>query len=311
LAKELEDLEEWEEAFNYYRMAGDAARRVAHEAGYRVSQDVAVIDKIIEVCTGNWLNSSGVSDLPDLADKTPVFIVGLPRTGTTLVERILSAHSRVESVDETTYLPLAIRQAGGRQGGGAIDPGIIEAAAQAEPALIARSYLDLLEYRLGSSPFFIEKLPENILYLGYIARSFPRARIVHLQRHPMDACFAMYKQSYFRFAYSLDDIGQYYLAYHRLSRHWDGLLKDRIIRVRYEELVSDLEHQSRTLLERLGLEFEPACVDFHLNRRTSATASAAQVRETAHTRSVNKWRHWERQLQPLRRTLEEAGIRVD
>jgi tetratricopeptide (TPR) repeat protein len=311
IAKELEDLEDWDEAFHHYKLAGDAAHRAAHDAGYRVSQDLAVIDKIMEVCTIDWLGAAGASDAPDLLQRTPVFVVGLPRTGTTLVERILSSHSRVESVDETTYLPLAIRQAGGRQGGGAIDPEIIEVAAKAEPELIARSYLGLLEYRLGSSPLFIEKLPENILYLGYIARSFPRAKIVHLQRHPMDACFAMYKQSYFRFAYSLDDIGQYYLAYHRLSRYWDELLKDRIIKVQYEELVNDLEQQSSILLEMLDLEFEPACVDFHLNRQTSATASAAQVREKAHTRSVNKWRNWERQLQPLRRTLEDAGICVD
>ena len=127
----------------------------------------------------------------------------------------------------------------------------------------------------------------------------------------MDACFAMYKQSFFRFAYTLDDIAEYYLAYDRLHRHWADVLGDRVIEVEYEELVSDQEQQTRRILESLGLEFEPACLDFHLNQAPTATASAVQVREKAHTRSVGKWRNWENQLRPLRERLENAGIEID
>ena len=124
----------------------------------------------------------------------------------------------------------------------------------------------------------------------------------------MDACFAMYKQSFFRFAYTLEDLASYYIAYDRLSRHWRQHLGDRIIEVEYERLVSDPDGQIRTLLDRLGLGFEQACVDFHLNTAPSATASAVQVREKAHTRSVERWKKFEDQLQPLRARLEEAGI---
>jgi hypothetical protein len=155
---------------------------------------------------------------------------------------------------------------------------------------------------------FIDKLPDNFLYLGFIAKAFPHAHIIHLRRNPMDACFAMYKQSFFSFAYTLEDLGKYYSAYDRLRRHWGEALKDRVIEVEYESLVADPEGQTRALLDRLGLDFEQACIDFHLNKTPSATASAAQVREKAHTRSVKKWEKFERQLQPLKDYLDEAGI---
>jgi tetratricopeptide (TPR) repeat protein len=308
LAKELEDLEQWEEAFHYYKLAGDAAGDVARDAGYDVSIDVRLIDKIIEVCNANWLASGVGQALPGNTRKTPIFIVGLPRTGTTLTERIVSSHSMVESADETTFMQIAIRRAGGVMGGGDVNPAIIEAAAKSDTGLIAKGYLDAIDYKLGDRPMFIEKLPENFLYLGFIARAFPDAKIIHLRRNPMDACFAMYKQSFFRFAYRLEDIGKYYVAYDRLHRHWRDVLKDRVIEVEYEALVSDPEAETRALLDRLGLDFELACLDFHLNRTPSATASAAQVREKAHTRSIHKWKNFASQLQPLKDYLDEAGI---
>ncbi|MBT8059957.1 MAG: sulfotransferase, partial [Gammaproteobacteria bacterium] len=135
--------------------------------------------------------------------------------------------------------------------------------------------------------------------------------IIHLRRNPMDACFAMFKQSYFRQAYTLDDLGRFYVAYDRLSKHWKDILGDRLVEVAYESLVSDLEGETRRLLDRLGLEFQQSCVDFHLNRAPSATASKVQIRERAHTRSVDKWKNWEQQLQPLREHLETSGIAVD
>ena len=126
----------------------------------------------------------------------------------------------------------------------------------------------------------------------------------------MDACFAMYKQSFFRFAYTLDDLAEYYIAYDRLSRHWREHLGDRIVEVEYESLVSDPDARIRELLAGLGLEFEQACVDFHLNAAPSATASAVQIREKAHTRSVARWKRFEKHLRPLCERLEQAGIRT-
>jgi hypothetical protein len=126
----------------------------------------------------------------------------------------------------------------------------------------------------------------------------------------MDTCFAMYKQSFFKFAYTLDNLGRYYVAHDRLLRHWKMLLGDRLVEIEYEALVADQEGQTRMLLARLGLDFEPACLEFEKNESASATASSVQVREKIHARSVNRWRHFEQELQPLRQLLESAGIAI-
>jgi tetratricopeptide (TPR) repeat protein len=311
IAKELEDLGAWQESFEYYQRGGDAAAGVAHAAGYEVDRDIALIDRIVEVCDGDWLSAGCVAAARHGEAPVPIFVVGLPRTGTTLTERIIASHSRVETADETFFLQIAIKRASGVRSSDDMSPAIIEAAAKKHIRRIASGYLEAIAYRLEGRPMFIDKYPFNYLYLGFIAKAFPQARIVLLRRHPMDACFAMYKQSFFRFAFRLDDLGRYYVAWDRLRRHWADVLGERLIEVGYESLVADPEARTRELLDRLGLDFEPACLDFHLNAAPSATASAAQVRERVHTRSVGKWLNFRRQLEPLRLRLEAAGIAVD
>jgi tetratricopeptide (TPR) repeat protein len=307
IGKELEDLGQWEEAFRYYQMAGDAVTSVAN---YDVAADLELIDKIIAVCNQEWLTTGPARIPTDIAGKTPIFIVGLPRTGTTLTERILASHSQVESVGETQFLQMMLRSVSGVETVDSMNPAIIEAAAQKDIGLIANGYLNAVAYRLGDRRFFIEKLPENFLYLGFIAKAWPDAGIIYLRRHPMDTCFAMYKQSFFKFAYTLDNLGRYYVAHDRLLRHWRQLLGDRLIEIEYESLVADQEGQTRALLARLGLEFEPACLEFEKNEAASATASSVQVREKIHARSVNRWKHFARELEPLRQMLERAGIAI-
>ncbi len=250
----------------------------------------------------------------EVSGKTPIFIVGLPRTGTTLTERILSSHSQVESIGETEFMQMVLRQVSGVPGIEGMTPAMVTAAAGKDIAGVANGYLDAVRYRLGDRPFFIEKLPFNFLYLGFIAKAFPHARLLHLRRHPMDACFAMYKQVFtwaYKFSYDLEALGTYYVAHERLARHWRALLGERLVEVEYETLVRDQEGETRRLLQQLGLDFEPACLEFDKNEAASATASSVQVREKIHTRSVQRWRHFERHLQPLRRILENAGIAVD
>ena len=304
LGKEYEDLGRWEKSFDFYKRAGDAVTSVSR---YDVREDVAVIDEVIATCDKRWLQ-----DRPSTkkTEQTPIFIVGLPRTGTTLTDRILSSHSLVQSAGESQLLQMVLRD-GSRAGNVVgINDSQIQAAAQREPASIAAAYMDAVSHRLDGSPLFIEKLPENVLYLGFVAKAWPNAKIVHLRRHPMDACFAMYKQSYFRFAYSLDDLGEYYLAYDRLSRHWRETLGSRMIELNYEDLVTDQETQTRRLLDGLGLDFEEACLHFDANAAPVATASSVQVREKVHSRSVQKWKKFEAQLQPLRKKLEEGGVQL-
>jgi tetratricopeptide (TPR) repeat protein len=307
LGKELEDLERWDEAFQYYELAGDAAKSVSP---YDVRTDVELIDRIIEVCGAEWLADAPGPE-PDAAAATPIFIVGLPRTGTTLTDRILSSHSQVESAGESFFMQNAVQFHSGLPPGALMTGEVAAAAARKPIDDIGRSYLQWIGYRLSGKPMFVEKFPENFLYLGFIAKAFPRARIVHLQRHPMDACFAMYKQSFFRYAFTLEDLGSFYIAYDRLVRHWRALLGERLVELHYESLVADQEGETRRLLGRLGLEFEPACLEFDRNRAAVYTASAVQVRERIHARSVRKWERFARHLQPLRDRLATAGIPVD
>jgi hypothetical protein len=310
LGKELEDLERWQESYSYYKKGGDAVCSVAK---YEIANDVALIDKIINVCTGDWLNQGAVKVNRSPTKKTPIFIVGLPRTGTTLTERIISSHSQVETVGETQFLQMVLRRESGVQSIENMNSDMIEALIDKDPEVIAKGYIDSVNYRLAKEPFFIDKLPFNFLFLGFIAKAWPDARIIHLGRNPMDACFSMYKQIFtwaYKFSYSLDGLGQYYVAYDRLRNHWREVLQDRLIEVEYESLVSDTENQTRQLLEKLGLSFEQSCLDFDENKAPSATASSVQIREKAHARSINKWQRFSEELNPLKEYLESAGIDV-
>jgi tetratricopeptide (TPR) repeat protein len=310
LGKELEDLERWEESYSYYQKGGDAVCSVAK---YEITNDVALINKIIKVCNKDWLNKGAAKPNKSAIKKTPIFIVGLPRTGTTLTERIISSHSLVESVGETQFLQMVLRRESGVQSIENMTSEMIEALVDKDPELIAKGYIDSVNYRLAKEPFFIDKLPFNFLFLGFIAKAWPDARIVHLGRNPMDACFSMYKQIFtwaYKFSYSLDGLGQYYVAYDRLRNHWREVLQDRLIEVEYESLVSDTENQTRLLLEKLGLDFEQSCLDFDKNKAPSATASSVQIREKAHARSINKWQRFSDELNPLKEYLESAGIDV-
>jgi Tfp pilus assembly protein PilF len=307
LGKEYEDLEEWDRAFEYYKRGGDAVSSVAN---YSVESDIAIVDTVIETCSGQWLQH-GRTEWE--GDKTPLFVVGLPRTGTTLTERIIASHSKVHSVDETPFLQMAIRRESGVTSSERMTPEMLKAAAGRNIENIANGYIDALRYRLGEEPFFVDKLPFNVLYLGFVAKAWPETPIVMLRRNPMDSCFSMYKQVFtwaYKYSYNLDDLARYYVAHERLCNHWRDVLGDQLVEVKYEELVSDQESQTRRLLDRLGLEFEDACLHFDRNKQATTTASSVQVRQRVHTGSVNKWTRFSKLLVPLREDLAAAGIRV-
>jgi tetratricopeptide (TPR) repeat protein len=310
LGKELEDLGRWAEAFEYYRKAGDAVSVVAN---YDIAADVAIIDRLIEVCDKNWLEAGKVLDPDIYPGRTPVFIVGLPRTGTTLTERIVSSHSRVTSLGETQFMQMMIRRVSGIKSIESMNADMIAGAAARDVTVIGRGYLDAVAYRLGSEPMFIDKLPYNFLFLGFIAKAYPHARIVHMRRNPMDTCFSMYKQVFtwaYKFSYSLENLGQYFVAYQRLARHWQEVIGARIIDVEYESLVENQEDETRRLLDELGLPFEEACLDFDRNRTASTTASSVQVRQKIHARSVGRWTLFADELEPLKTYLERHGVEV-
>jgi len=311
IGKEFEDLAQWEDAFEYFKKAGDAISSVAD---YDINTDLRLIDKIIEVCDANWLADGAAVTQVGSGSKEPIFIVGLPRTGTTLADRIISSHSQVRSVGETQFMQMTLRRESGIESDEKMTPEMITASAKLDIGVVGDGYMNSLSYRLGDEPMFVDKLPFNILYLGFIAKAFPNARIVHMKRNPMDSCFSMYKQLFtwaYKFSYTQEGLGAFYPSYIRLVDHWRRVLGDRLIELEYESLVSDQENQTRILLSKLGLEFEEACLNFETSKTATATASFAQVREKIHTRSVDRWKNYKEQLRPLREALESAGIALE
>lgn len=308
LGKECEDLENWDEAFNYYRKAGNGVRAVLD---YRVEQDEALIDQIIHSCDEQWYETKTGSTLKRPNDKKPIFLVGLPRTGTTLAEKVISGHSKIESIGETQYFELVLRMNSGVNSSGKMTPNIISSSINFDLNELGRQYLDKVKYLWGDKEYFIDKLPHNYLHLGFFAAAFPDSPIIWIKRNPMDACMAMFKQLFmgvYEFTYDFDDLARYYVIYDKLYRHWKTILGHRIIEIEYENLVTDIAGETEVALGKMNLDYEANCADFDKNITVSSTASSVQVREKAHSRSVMKWKHFAEHLEPLRLKLEVAGI---
>lgn len=306
LGKEYEDLEQWDEAFTYYSKAGLAATQTAQ---YQLSEDTDLIDATITHCNKEWLQTT--EPVKPVEGPTPIFIVGLPRTGTTLTERILEAHSQVKSIGETQFLPLAVRMASKVNDIRQMTPTMIEGAAKAHPSTISDFYLEKNAYRVEDSSYFIEKLPYNSLFIGFITKAFPNAKIILLERNPMDACFSMFKQVFtwaYKYSYTLENLGNYFCKYRQLIEHWNTNLPNQICTVSYESLVSNPKIETERLLDFAGLPFEESCLSPQESKTASTTASSVQVRSKIHTQSVKKWQNFENHLEPLKEIFDRAKI---
>ncbi len=306
LSKELEDLEAFDESFAFLKRGADLRRS---SMGYRVATDVEIIDQIIRVFDKQFFSKSRDGH----ANGEPIFIIGLPRSGTTLLERILGSHSSVYAAGELGVFGIELTKLTRRKmAAGSTDRRqFVTTSAKISYRRLGENYLAGTRPLTGSTAHFTDKLPFNYLYAGLIRRALPQAKIISLRRHPMDSCYSMYKQLFrdaYPFSYSLQDLASYYLAYHRLMEHWEEVMPGAIHTVRYEELVRDTESQTRRLLAHCGLDWENRCLEFHKNRSASTTASATQVRQKVYSSSVGKWRAYESQLAPLRETLEGAGF---
>ena len=300
LAKEHEDLGSYAQSFAHLRHGAATRRR---HMNYDVTNDVD---------TANWIMQAfpagPAAPAAGAPTDSPIFIVGLPRSGTTLVERILGSHSSVTSAGELDSFALALVDAARRAAGRALPRReLVTASATLDFAAVGRDYLERAYGTFGGAGRFIDKMPLNYLYCGLIRRALPNARIIHMTRDPMAAGYAMYKTLFkdgYPFSYDLKDIARYYAAYRRLMDHWRRTMPGTIHEVSYESVVADQLAATRRLLAYCGLEWEDACAEFHLNPSASTTASAAQVRRPIYDSSVALWRRYETELSPLAEGLQ-------
>lgn len=304
LGKAFEDRDEAESSFFHYERA-NALR--SEELGYDPQAITALVDRTVEVLTPEFLSlHAGVGNTaPD-----PVFILGLPRAGSTLLEQILASHSQVEGTMELPDIPaIAMREA--KKAGGELRdwPDAVTAMPADRFAELGEEYLERTRIqRKTGKPFFIDKLPNNWSYAGFIHLILPNAKIIDARRHPMDCCFSNFRQHFAKgqgFSYSLDHIGRYYADYVRAMDHYDRALPGRIHRVIHEDLLENPEAVVRGLLDYLGLPFEEACLEFHRNTRAVRTASSEQVRQPINRSGVDQWMPFAQWLGPLQRALRD------
>jgi len=239
----------------------------------------------------------------------PIFIVGLPRAGSTLLEQILASHSKVEGTMELADIPRLVHRLNGRQELGATPryPQVLTETGAEDFRRFGEKYLaDAQVFRTGK-PFFIDKMPNNFRHVGLIHLILPNAKIIDARREPMACCFSNFKQLFAsgqEFTYSLEDIARYYRMYVKLMDHWDAVLPGKVLRVQHESVVDDLEGNVRRILDFCGLEFESACLEFHKTERSVRTASSEQVRRPINREGVDQYRNFEPWLGSLRKALD-------
>jgi tetratricopeptide (TPR) repeat protein len=308
LGKALEDQEHYQESFEYYAR-GNALKR--SESHYRPEVFELNTRLQVEVCTPEVFarHQDGGARAAD-----PIFIVGLPRSGSTLIEQILASHSAVEGTQELADIPRIVVDLRGREPepDSPRYPAVLAQLSAEDYRRLGEKYLsDTRMYRTGKARF-IDKMPNNFRHIGLIHLMLPNARIIDARREPMACCFGNLKQLFAsgqEFAYSVEDIARYYRTYLELMRHWNAVLPGRVLRVQHEDLVNDLEGNVRRLLDYCALEFEPACVEFHKTERSVRTASSEQVRQPLYREGLDQWRHYEPWLGRLREALGDALTR--
>lgn len=305
LAKEYEDLCDHAKAFEHLTI-GKSANRLARK--YSIADDVAIVEGLLQT-----FPQPG-SQPPGCLSDEPIFVIGLPRTGTTLVERILSSHPEVHAAGELQNFGVMLERMSGGCAPTMLDPGVIARARHVHWKQLGELYLSSTRPATSLKPRFIDKLPHNFLYAGFIANALPNARIICLRRNPLDSCLSNFREPFAEtspfhgYSFDLLDTGRYYILFDRLMAHWRRVLPGRILEVDYETLVSNQETTTRQLLEHCDLPWNDACLHFERNQSPATTASSVQVRAPIHRDSVKRWKKYETQLAGLRDLLTSAGI---
>ena len=296
LGKALEDRGNWDDAFRHYA-AGNGAKHAAEPF------DSAALTerrrRMEALCTAEFL---AAQTPPGPAAVKPIFVVGLPRSGSTLIEQILASHSAVQGTMELPQVQTYTRELEAKGG----YPEALAAMSPADVRALGERYLRETKPYRGDAHWFIDKMPNNFLHIGLIHAMLPGAIFIDIRRHPLDCCCSLFKQNFARgqtFSYDLKALGAYYRDYLEMMRHWRAALPGRVLCVPYESVVQDTEAQVRGLLSHCGLPFEEACLRFHETKRAVRTASAEQVRQPINRRGIDSWRRFEKHLAPLQQAL--------
>jgi tetratricopeptide (TPR) repeat protein len=302
LGKALEDRRQFDESFSCYEL-GNRIRSQHHRHDakvniYNTARQIRVLNREFFEARRGW--GCPAAD--------PIFIVGLPRAGSTLLEQILASHSQVEGTAELPDIIAMSRKLGkqSRRNPASDYPEILTQLSQQRVHELGESYMETTRVQRRSAPFFIDKMPNNFQHAGLIHLLLPNAKIIDARRHPMAGCFSCYKQLFARgqtFTYDLRGLGYYYRDYVKLMDHWDAVLPGRVHRVQYEDMVADSENEIRRLLEYCGLEFEEQCLRFYETERAVRTPSSEQVRQPIYKEGLEQWRHYEKHLEPLKKAL--------
>lgn len=306
IAKELEDLEDYANSAKYLAWAKNATIRAG---GYDAHEPIELMRQLEAAFDRSVCEQGG-----GITAQSPVFIVGMPRTGTTLVEQILGSHSQVHAGGELPYIPATVRELSEVETPLGLAPDFLPAAIAVDPGVLGQRYLDHVRARIGTTQRFTDKLPLNFLFIGLIHRALPDAKFVCLRRDPMDTCLSNYRQmfaaNFQHYHYNLDllDCGRYYVAFNSLMEHWRNVLPGTVFELEYEGLVTSSEQQVRALLEHCDLPWEEACLSFHTRKASVATPSAVQVRQGIYTDSVDRWKRYGDTVQPLYELLQSAGF---
>ena len=295
LGKAMHDAKKSDEAFAHYA-SGNALRRQYHP--YKRGKLSSIVERSLEAFNAEVLNSHGGCEAADT-----IFVVGMPRAGSTLVEQILASHSQVEGTSELPDMPAVARETGRY-------PDRAVALSPEERRTAGETYLKRAAVqRRTDRPFFVDKLPNNWMFAPFIHLVLPNAKIIDARRHPLACCFSNFRQHFARgqdFTYDLEDLGHYYADYVRLMAHMDTVLPGRVHRVIYERMVDDTEAEVRALLDYCGLPFEPSCLAFHETERAVRTASSEQVRQPIYRQATEEWLPYEAHLDPLKAALGDV-----
>ena len=308
LAKEYEDLADYPRSFTHLSR-GKSVGRAGREQS--VKRNEPLFAALTESFLAPQLATSG------LRTTEPIFVLGMPRSGTTLVERIISSHPAVHSAGELQNFSIALKRLSGSTTSSLFDIETIERARNVDWNALGAKYLASTRPLTGHTPRFIDKLPHNFLYAGYIAKALPDAKIICLRRSPMDTCLSNFRQlfapgtPYYDYSFDLLDTGRYYVLFDRLMAHWQTVFPGRILEIDYETIVDAQEDSSRRLLEFCDLPWDEACLRFEDNQAPVSTASAVQVRSPIYRSALKRWKHYEAQMAELKALLTDAGIALD